>query len=93
MDPQEDMNKIYEHKSQFIQKQLKKQRDLEEKKRDDITKKPADKVKKTALNTLVRFDITDNNGYDNSSLAIYEEMKRKGVGADEEEFTNIISTA
>jgi hypothetical protein len=40
-------------------------------------------VKKTALNTLVRFDITDSNGYDNSSLEIYEEMKRKGVSADE----------
>ena len=48
-----------------------------------------EKVKKTALNTLVRFDI-DSMGFDNSSLNMYEEMKRKGVGQDEEEFTDIL---
>ena len=39
----------------------------------------AERVKKTALNTLVRFDI-DSMGFDNSSLNMYEELKRKGVG-------------
>jgi hypothetical protein len=38
-----------------------------------------EKVKKTALNTLVRFDI-DSMGFDNSSINMYEELKRKGVG-------------
>lgn len=42
---------------------------------------PVEKVKKTALNTLVRFDI-DSMGFDNSSLNMYEELKRKGVGQD-----------
>lgn len=52
----------------------------------------AERVKKTALNTLVRFDI-DSMGYDNSSLNMYEELKRKGVGQDEEEFTDILVSA
>ncbi len=51
-----------------------------------------EKVKKTALNTLVRFDI-DAMGFDNSSLNMYEELKRKGVGQDEEEFTDILQSA
>jgi hypothetical protein len=51
-----------------------------------------EKVKKTALNTLVRFDI-DAMGFDNSSLNMYEELKRKGVGQDEEEFTDILFSA
>ena len=53
---------------------------------------PAERVKKTALNTLVRFDI-DSMGFDNSSLNMYEEIKRKGVGQDEEEFTDILFSA
>lgn len=53
---------------------------------------PVEKVKKTALNTLVRFDI-DSMGFDNSSLNMYEELKRKGVGQDEEEFTDILYSA
>lgn len=53
---------------------------------------PAERVKKTALNTLVRFDI-DQMGFDNSSLSMYEEIKRKGVGQDEEEFTDIFQSA
>lgn len=36
--------------------------------------------------------MTDQNGYDNSSLGVYEEMKRRGVGQDEQEFTDIVST-
>ena len=52
----------------------------------------AEKVKKTALNTLVRFDI-DHMGFDNSSINMYEEIKRKGVGQDEEEFTDILASA
>ena len=32
-------------------------------------------------------------GYDNSSLNMYEELKRKGVGQDEEEFTDILVSA
>ena len=51
-----------------------------------------EKVRKTALNTLVRFDI-DSMGFDNSSLNMYEELKRKGVGQDEEEFTDILQSA
>lgn len=50
-----------------------------------------EKVKKTALNTLVRFDI-DSMGFDNSSLAMYEELKRKGLSSDEQEFTDIVTT-
>ncbi len=56
---------------------------------DHVNLPAVDKVKKTALNTLVRFDI-DSMGYDNSSLNMYEEMKKKGVGQDEEEFTDIV---
>jgi hypothetical protein len=32
-------------------------------------------------------------GYDNASLNMYEELKRKGVGQDEEEFTDILFSA
>lgn len=53
---------------------------------------PAERVKKTALNTLVRFDI-DSMGFDNASLNMYEELRRKGVGQDEEEFTDILFSA
>lgn len=51
---------------------------------------PAEKVKKTALNTLVRFDI-DSKGYETTSNAMYDEIRRKGLGADEVEFTDIVS--
>ena len=61
--------------------------------REEEAKKPVvERVKKTALNTKVRFDI-DNMGYDNSSLAMYEELKRKGLGQDEQEFTDMVQKA
>ena len=46
---------------------------------------PAEKVRKTALNTSLRFGITatDQKGYDNSSKALYEEIKKRGLGPDE----------
>jgi hypothetical protein len=40
----------------------------------------AERVRKTALNTSLRFGITDSKGFDNSSLALYEEIKRRGLG-------------
>ena len=59
---------------------------------DDQNLSITERVKKTALNTLVRFDI-DSMGFDNSSLNMYEELKRKGVGQDEEEFTDVLFSA
>jgi hypothetical protein len=29
-------------------------------------------------------------GFDNSSLSMYEELRKKGVGQDEEEFTDVL---
>ena len=51
---------------------------------------PSERVKKTALNTLVRFDI-DAKGYETTSNAMYDEIRRKGLGVDEVEFTDIVS--
>jgi hypothetical protein len=39
----------------------------------------------------VRFDI-NSQFFDNSSESLYEELKRKGLGADEQEFTDLISS-
>ena len=50
----------------------------------------SEKVKKTALNTLIRFNINDK-GFDTTSNALYDELKRKGLAPDEIEFTDIVS--
>jgi hypothetical protein len=38
----------------------------------------------------VRFDI-DAKGYETTSNAMFDEIRRKGLGADEVEFTDIVS--
>lgn len=43
------------------------------------------------MNTLVRFDI-DSKGFDTSANAMYDEIRRKGLGTDEVEFTDIVSS-
>jgi len=43
------------------------------------------------LNTLVRFDI-EAKGIDSSANALYDEIRRKGLGTDEVEFTDIVSS-
>lgn len=42
-----------------------------------------DRVKKTALNTMVRFDLEEQFTHEKSCMAVYEELKRRGVGQDE----------
>ncbi|CDW72357.1 uncharacterized protein c19orf29 [Stylonychia lemnae] len=76
-------------KRDFINKQIKKL-SLESDKVDQDLLLPSERVKKTALNTLVRFDI-DAKGYETTSNAMYDEIRRKGLGVDEVEFTDIVS--
>lgn len=49
-----------------------------------------EKVRKTALNTLVRFDISEQKNNDTQAQAIYEELRKRGVGPDEQEFTDVV---
>lgn len=63
-----------------------KEKDEEEVKRQTIY----DKIKKTALNTSVRFSMDQKADYRKTAMVIYEEMKRKGVSSDEQEFTDIV---
>jgi hypothetical protein len=62
-----------------LKKILNKQQEEAKNALTDSNLSAAEKVKKTALNTMVRFDI-DSMGFDNSSLNMYEELKKKGVG-------------
>jgi hypothetical protein len=62
-----------------LTKHLSKIKTVEETKADDSKLLPAERVKKTALNTLVRFDI-DAKGFDTSANAMYDEIRRKGLG-------------
>ena len=43
----------------------------------------AEKIKKTALNTGIRFNIVDHLGYDNASLAMFQEAQKQGLSPDE----------
>lgn len=43
----------------------------------------AEKIKKTALNTGIRFNIVDNLGFDNSSLAMFQDAQKQGLNPDE----------
>lgn len=44
------------------------------------------------MNTGIRFNIVDHLGYDNSSLAMLQEIQKEGLSPDEEEFTDIVQT-
>jgi len=50
----------------------------------------AEKIKKTALNTGIRFNIVDNMGFDNASLQMFQEAQKQGLNADELEFSDIV---
>ena len=52
----------------------------------------AEKIKKTALNTGIRFNIVDSDGFDNSSIAMFQEAQKQGLSPDEQEFTDIVFT-
>jgi Cactus-binding C-terminus of cactin protein len=52
----------------------------------------AEKIKKTALNTGIRFNIVDGNGYDNASLAMFNEVQQQGLKEDEVEFADIVDS-
>lgn len=43
----------------------------------------AEKIKKTALNTGIRFNIVDNYGFDNASIQMFQEAQKQGMNADE----------
>ena len=73
----------------YLLRQLQKAVGRSEEAKAPTAQTAVERVKKTALNTLVRFDI-DAMGFDNSSLSMYEELRKKGVGQDEEEFTDVL---
>lgn len=50
----------------------------------------AEKIKKTALNTGIRFNIVDSHGFDNSSVQMISEIQKQGLAEDEVEFTDIL---
>ena len=52
----------------------------------------AEKIRKTALNTGIRFNIVDGAGFDNSSLNLFNEVQKQGLKEDEVEFTDIVET-
>lgn len=52
----------------------------------------ADKIKKTALNTGIRFNIVDNYGFDNSSLQMFQDAQKHGMNQDEQEFADLVTT-
>jgi hypothetical protein len=49
-----------------------------------------EKIKKTALNTGIRFNIVDAMGFDNASINLFNEVQKQGLGQDEVEFTDIV---
>ncbi len=42
-----------------------------------------DKDKIGGQGSSIRFNITDSKGFDNSSISMLDELKNKGLGADE----------
>ena len=52
----------------------------------------AEKIKKTALNTGIRFNIVDNYGFDNASMQMFQDAQKQGMNADEQEFADLITT-
>jgi hypothetical protein len=44
---------------------------------------PAERVQKTALNTGIRFDLTDPMKVDTSAQAFIDEIRKRGTGPDE----------
>ena len=50
----------------------------------------AEEVEKTQLNTKIRFNIIDHLGFDNASLAMYQDAQKQGLNADEQEFTDLV---
>ena len=44
---------------------------------------PAERVQKTALNTGIRFDLTDPRNTNTSAYSFIEEIRKKGTGPDE----------
>jgi hypothetical protein len=75
-------------------------RKTEEESKNALLERPAikvvpslvEKIKKTALNTGIRFNIVDPLGFDNSSIAMLHEIQKEGLSPDEEEFTDIVQT-
>ena len=51
-----------------------------------------EQVEKTQLNTKIRFNIVDQMGFDNASLAMYQDAQKQGLNADEQEFTDLVIT-
>ena len=51
-----------------------------------------EKIKKTALNTGIRFNIVDNYGFDNASMQMFQEAQKQGMNADEQEFAELVNT-
>jgi hypothetical protein len=78
-----------------LYRELQRIKDYEQKKKiEEITMKkltPAERMQKTALNTGIRFDITDSKGFDNSSLSMLDELKSKGLASDEQEFSEVVA--
>lgn len=52
----------------------------------------AEKIKKTALNTGIRFNIVDNYGFDNASIQMFQDAQKQGMNADEQEFAEMVTT-
>jgi len=52
----------------------------------------AEKIKKTALNTGIRFNIVDNYGFDNASIQMFQDAQKQGMNADEQEFAEMVNT-
>mmetsp|Transcript_41934 Transcript_41934/g.30196 ORF Transcript_41934/g.30196 Transcript_41934/m.30196 type:complete len:87 (+) Transcript_41934:1324-1584(+) len=50
----------------------------------------AERIRKTVLNTGIRFDITDKLGFDNASLSMYQDVQSRGLETDEHEFTDLV---